>query len=138
MGAGGTGGAGLGPGTLGGSPIAGTPVQGADPTQPNPNPTDPSNPTPPGGLSSNPIGSGQTFGGAGIIGFSPNSTRESILTWRKKNHFNEWEFVYDPLTDLANGGFSGAPIGGSPFPSQGGAPGTPPPVLVPTPQSPQP
>ena len=42
---------------------------------------------------------GQTFGGAGIIGFSPNSPKESILVYKKKNHYNEWEFVYDPLAD---------------------------------------
>jgi len=42
---------------------------------------------------------GQTFGGAGIIGFSPNSPKQSILVYKKKNHYNEWEFVYDPLAD---------------------------------------
>ncbi len=42
---------------------------------------------------------GQTFGGAGIIGFSPNSPKQSILVYKKKNHYNEWEFVYDPLTE---------------------------------------
>jgi hypothetical protein len=42
---------------------------------------------------------GQTFGGAGIIGFSPNSPRQSILVYKKKNHYNEWEFVYDPLAE---------------------------------------
>lgn len=43
---------------------------------------------------------GQTFGGAGIIGFAPASTRASILVYKKKTHYNEWEFVYDPLTDM--------------------------------------
>jgi type II secretory pathway pseudopilin PulG len=43
--------------------------------------------------------SGQTFGGAGIIGFSPLSPRQSIMVYKKKNHYNEWEFNYDPLTD---------------------------------------
>ena len=42
---------------------------------------------------------GQTFGGAGIIGFSPNSPKQSILVYKKKNHYNEWEFVYDPLAE---------------------------------------
>jgi type II secretory pathway pseudopilin PulG len=42
---------------------------------------------------------GQTFGGAGIIGFSPGSPKQSILLYKKKNHYNEWEFVYDPLAD---------------------------------------
>jgi type II secretory pathway pseudopilin PulG len=43
--------------------------------------------------------SGQTFGGAGIIGFSPNSPKQSILLYKKKNHYNEWEFVYDPILE---------------------------------------
>jgi hypothetical protein len=44
--------------------------------------------------------SGQSFGGAGIIGFSPNSSKQSILVYKKKNHYNEWEFIYDPLSDM--------------------------------------
>jgi type II secretory pathway pseudopilin PulG len=50
--------------------------------------------------------SGQTFGGVGIIGFSPNSPKQSILVYKKKNHYNEWEFVYDPLTDMTTVGSS--------------------------------
>jgi type II secretory pathway pseudopilin PulG len=42
---------------------------------------------------------GQTFGGAGIIGFSPNSPKQSIMVYKKKNHYNEWEFVYDPIAE---------------------------------------
>jgi type II secretory pathway pseudopilin PulG len=42
----------------------------------------------------------QTFGGAGIIGFSPASPKQSILVYKKKNHYNEWEFTYDPLSDM--------------------------------------
>jgi hypothetical protein len=50
--------------------------------------------------------SGQTIGGAGIIGFSPNSPKQSILVYKKKNHYNEWEFVYDPIAEqmLQQGG----------------------------------
>jgi hypothetical protein len=44
--------------------------------------------------------SGQTFGGAGIIGFSPGSDKQSILVYKKKNHYNEWEFTYDPLSEM--------------------------------------
>lgn len=43
--------------------------------------------------------SDQTFGGAGIIGFSPTSPKQSILVYKKKNHYNEWEFTYDPMQD---------------------------------------
>jgi type II secretory pathway pseudopilin PulG len=49
--------------------------------------------------SSSSSSSGQTFGGVGIIGFSPMSARQSIMIYKKKNHYNEWEFVYDPLSD---------------------------------------
>jgi type II secretory pathway pseudopilin PulG len=59
------------------------------------------------GLSSSGSGvSGQTFGGVGIIGFSPNSPKQSILVYKKKNHYNEWEFVYDPLSDMTTIGSS--------------------------------
>jgi hypothetical protein len=51
---------------------------------------------------------GQTFGGGGIIGFSPNSPKQSILVYKTKNHYNEWEFVYDPLAEqMMQGGNSG-------------------------------
>jgi type II secretory pathway pseudopilin PulG len=65
---------------------------------------------------------GQTFGGLGIIGVSPSSPKQSILVYKKKSHYNEWEFVYDPLSDMTavggNNGAVGQPIG------TGGAPGT--------------
>jgi len=67
---------------------------------------------------------GQTFGGAGIIGFSPNSPKQSILLYKKKDHYNEWEFVYDPRAEMmmqapgANQGLT---------PLQPGAPGFSPP-----------
>jgi hypothetical protein len=60
---------------------------------------------------------GQTFGGAGIIGVSPNSPKQSILTLHKKNHYNEWEFVYDPLAEQmmmqGGNGLNGNPAGTS-------------------------
>ena len=57
---------------------------------------------------------GQTLGG-GIIGFSPASPRQSILTYKKKNHYNEWEFTYSPLQDMmqqagGNTGMIGTPV----------------------------
>ncbi len=82
--------------------------------------------------------SGQTFGGVGIIGFSPASTRQSILVYKKKNHYNEWEFTYDPISDLRtqNGGNTGAigqaasststPIGTTTTPAFGGPPSSTP------------
>jgi len=59
--------------------------------------------------------SGQTFGGLGIIGFSPNSAKASILTYKTKNHYNQWEFVYDPIIErMMVGGVSGAGSGAVP------------------------
>lgn len=50
--------------------------------------------------SSSSFGSGQTFGGAGIIGFSPAGSKQAILVYKKKTHYNEWEFTYDPISDM--------------------------------------
>src|SRR5665213_454766 len=74
--------------------------------------------------------SGQTFGGAGIIGFSPASTQTSILILKKKQHYNEWEFVYDLLNDTQTqaGGNMGQPASSTTTPvgssSFGGSSGT--------------
>ena len=70
---------------------------------------------------------GTTFGGTGIIGFSPTSPKQSILVFRKKNHYNEWEFIYDPLADQmmmqgGNLGTIGQPASGTTTPV-GGSPG---------------
>ena len=72
------------------------------------------------------LGSGdQTFGGAGIIGVAPASKKQSIMIFKKKDHYNEWEFVYDPLTDIRTMGGSsgpgGVPAGGNPD-QNGGSP----------------
>jgi type II secretory pathway pseudopilin PulG len=80
--------------------------------------------------SSNPTGTGQTFGGAGIIGFSPQSPKQSILVYKKKNHYNEWEFLYSPLLDqqqMASGtGLNGqGPGQGTTNPIGGGSSITP-------------
>ncbi len=99
------------------------------PTNPSAPPTDTSNPSPSGSTTGQPGSTtglnGQTFGGGGIIGFSPNSPKQSILVYKKKNHYNEWEFVYDPIIDqMMQGGNTGTigtpvsatstPIGGTP------------------------
>jgi type II secretory pathway pseudopilin PulG len=82
-----------------------------------------------GGSSGNSTGlSGQTFGGAGIIGFSPASPKQSILIYKKKNHFNEWEFVYDPLTEMrtlsGNSGNIGQPASSTSTPIGGSSVGS--------------
>jgi len=96
--------------------------------------------TPSGGSTSSSTSSdqsGQTFGGGGIIGFSPASPRKSILVYKKKNHYNEWEFTYDPISDMqtVSGGNAGGigqpasststPVGSPTFGSPTSGPTTP-------------
>lgn len=54
---------------------------------------------------------GQSFGGAGIIGFEPASSKQSLLIWKKKDHYNEWEFTYDPIMDMRTVSSGGGGIG---------------------------
>ncbi|MGH9607943.1 MAG: type II secretion system protein [Terracidiphilus sp.] len=106
------------------------------------------------------LGSGQTFGGPGIIGVAPALDKQSIMIFKKKQKYSEWEFVYDPLTDVHVAPGSGLPgqsaggtttqgsgspgfggpnspgFGGSGGPGFGGSStgGTPPTSETPTPQ----
>jgi len=82
------------------------------------------------GSSNNPTGNGSTFGGAGIIGFSPASPRQSIYVYKKKNHYNEWEFLYSPQQDQqqmagGNAGTVGQPASGTTTPIGGSTFGSP-------------
>jgi type II secretory pathway pseudopilin PulG len=57
---------------------------------------------------------GQTFGGGGIIGVTPGSPKQSILVYKKKTHYNEWEFFYDPRVEtMMQGGNIGAGLNSS-------------------------
>lgn len=91
-------------------------------TDANGNQTDPN--AGPGQIAgANPV-PGQAFGGAGIVGFSPASPKQSILVYKKKNHYNEWEFTYSPLSDQGTLGIN--PNNGiQPSQPGAGAPGTP-------------
>jgi type II secretory pathway pseudopilin PulG len=51
---------------------------------------------------------GATFGGAPIMGVGLLSKKESIKVFRKQNHYNKWEFVYD-YTQSALEATAGAP-----------------------------
>jgi hypothetical protein len=70
-----------------------------------------------GNSSTSSSGQGQTFGGGGIIGVESTSPKVAILEYKKKKHFNEWEFVYDPamerLTISSNIGTVGQGTNGS-------------------------
>ncbi len=41
----------------------------------------------------------QVFGGGPIVGVASISKDETIREFNKKNHYNDWQFIYDPGTD---------------------------------------
>ena len=67
---------------------------------------------------------GQTFGGAGIVGFEPGSPKKSILLYKKKDHYNQWEFTYSPLSDVKQQAGGGSLMGGSSTTGNGTTSGT--------------
>jgi type II secretory pathway pseudopilin PulG len=70
---------------------------------------------------------GTLFGGGPIMGVSPASPKQSLLVYKKMDHYIDWEFLYSPLTDqmIGNNQIARPPL-------QGGAPGAPP-VAPPSP-----
>ena len=77
----------------------------------------PGSPSGPAGSATNPFSSdqlsGRSFGGGAIVGVSVPSQRESLKEFQQKNHYNEWQFVYDPTMDptLRGGAGAGAATG---------------------------
>ena len=73
--------------------------------------------------------SGKTFGGGPIVGVVSTSKDETIREFNKKNHYNQWQFIYDPSTD--RGGLLTTPNqpplqgAGTQQPGQAGQPGQP-------------
>ncbi|HYA95377.1 MAG TPA: type II secretion system protein [Terriglobales bacterium] len=78
----------------------------------------PGQPTPVSQLSSPLGGTSPVFGGGPVLGVSSTSKKESIKILDKKNHYNEWQFVYDPTLDMTAGipvaGTTGQPTQGLP------------------------
>lgn len=117
--------AGIGPGAMGtngglmgnsGSGLGGSGLGTTSTTTPTTGSTDSGTGSGSGSSSfgSGSASNGQTFGGGGIIGVESTSTKKSILEYHKKSHFNEWEFVYDPMADqimLSNNTNIGTPMG---------------------------
>jgi len=93
-----------------------------------------------------PSGQPQVFGGSGIVGVASLSKDKTIREFNKKNHYNQWQFIYDPSTD--RGGLlmtpnqpalQGAVQTNQPQNGQGGANGMNPPGGFPNmPMAPQP
>ena len=46
-----------------------------------------------------PNGAPQVFGGGAIVGVASASKEKTIREFNKKNHYNQWQFIYDPSTD---------------------------------------
>lgn len=69
-------------------PVNGTPGPGGAPPPPQP-------------LSQRAGANGapQVFGGGGIVGVASTSKAKTIREFNKKNHYNQWQFIYDPTTD---------------------------------------
>jgi type II secretory pathway pseudopilin PulG len=101
----------------------------------------------------------QVFGGGPIVGVASTSKKKTIRVFNHKEHYNQWQFIYDPSTDrggLLNtpaqpalqGAGVGQPIGaqpgnpqnpgmnGSPFNNNPQAPATQQPQEQPQPQPP--
>ncbi len=47
-------------------------------------------------------GGNQTFGGGAIVGVASVSKDPTIRIYNKKKKYNEWQFIYDPMSDRAN------------------------------------
>lgn len=63
---------------------------------------DPSPSAPPGGGISGNQASGAVFGGGPIVGVASTSKVQSIREFNHKNHYNQWQFIYDPSMDRSN------------------------------------
>ena len=133
-----------GPGTSNPTGV-GTPASSlsAAPGASSPSPTgqtDTSNPMGTAGTRDTPGGlSGRRFGGGPIVGVASSKEEESIKELNGKDHYNDWQFVYDPTQDPSmrgraplpgQQGIPGATPTGQPVPTgpgvspQGGPPGT--------------
>jgi type II secretory pathway pseudopilin PulG len=64
--------------------------------------TKPSSSQPGGGSSGSPLTS-QVFGGGPIVGVASTSKEKSIREFNHKNHYNDWQFIYDPTMDRGTG-----------------------------------
>ena len=87
-------------GGMNGESVNQNPAQNAGPsTQPFSNSAQQNGATSSSSGSSGDALSGKVFGGGPIVGVVSTSEKESIREFNKKNHYNEWQFIYDPSTD---------------------------------------
>jgi len=84
----------------------------------------PGQPGTPASQLSSPLGGGPQLGGGPVVGVASTSKKQSIKELNTKNHYNDWEFVYDPRLDVM-AAQPQAPGTQPQPPAQGGAPGVP-------------
>ncbi|MGD0830037.1 MAG: hypothetical protein ABR907_03780 [Terracidiphilus sp.] len=84
-------------GTLNLSSSTGTP--NPDGTTTDPNAANASGTSSTSGSTTGQTGQLGQIGGGPLMGFSPNSPKKSIMVYKTKSHYNEWEFVYDPIAE---------------------------------------
>lgn len=56
-------------------------------------------PNQPGSQQSSSNGAPQVFGGGAIVGVASTSKDKTIREFNKKDHYNQWQFIYDPTSD---------------------------------------
>ncbi|MEO6119639.1 MAG: hypothetical protein ABIP12_03030 [Terriglobales bacterium] len=86
---------------------------------------------------SRPLGGSSSMGGGPIVGVASLSERESIKEIDGKNHYHEWEFVYDPSQDAGALQQPGGTGDRSPRPPRDPSQTAPPPNPAPNPIRPQ-
>jgi len=57
---------------------------------------------------------GGDLGGGPVVGVASSSTKASIRVFRQQTHYNQWEFLYDPLEDSGIGANTGAGLAQQP------------------------
>jgi type II secretory pathway pseudopilin PulG len=74
----------------------------------------------------------QVFGGGAVLGVASTSPKKTIREFNKKNHYKDWQFVYDPSTDRggmltgpAQPPLAGSVAGGQAVPGQPGGASAP-------------
>jgi type II secretory pathway pseudopilin PulG len=66
-------------------------------------------------------GKGPTFGGGPIIGVASTSEKASFHVFNEKDHYKDWEFIYDPTQDRGN--LIRGPYNGTQLQAAGAIPG---------------
>ena len=75
------------------------PSQGQNPGAPGPGAPGPGAPGAFGAAATTGSGGPQVFGGGPIVGVASTSKDKTIRVFNKKDHYYQWQFIYDPSSD---------------------------------------